>query len=337
MFSDCKTCLNAPFDDNSKTDDDNKNSNTSFPTTNITTTTTTVAVAGSSSISSSRHGSSASTPAAVPSNNGEDEGPTTVDGFVEAHGLNKESHGVLTSLSPEIQEIVIRQFRPKASEPGSYEVNGKFIMFARSVERGQKGKGKGDKGPPKGKGPGWSPMKGGPCKGGCQDYWGGGWDGGWGPLSWSPDPWSWGSMMGDWGSGWSPWGPDWGKGSGKDYWGKPSAPGWGYKGWDEWGKNGKGWKGDRKGTPYEDLKVEPPSKDEIAAFCTQWQLNEDARAVLDSLDPATTHSVLKEFKGGESGQVNGRFIVFARGVQKGRFPVGKGGKGSSKGVSYSPY
>merc|ERR1719491_1251409 len=43
-------------------------------------------------------------------------------------------------------------FRPKSAQAGSYEMNGKLIMFARSVERGSKGKGKDGKGKDFGKG-----------------------------------------------------------------------------------------------------------------------------------------------------------------------------------------
>merc|ERR1719343_177528 len=63
--------------------------------------------------------------------------------FAATHQLKQEAIDVLMSLSPEIQDTVLTQFRCKTALPGSYEMNGKFIMFARSVERNAKGKGKG--------------------------------------------------------------------------------------------------------------------------------------------------------------------------------------------------
>lgn len=193
-----------------------------------------------------------------------------IDAFITSNMLNKEAADVLVSLPPDVQDTVMKQFSPKSADPGSYEMNGKFIMFARSVERGQKGKGKVVE---KGKAPGkvvgkdicgWSSAK------GMSDSWGKG-------SSW------------DMGYGWDAgkgWGPDWSKGG---------------------------------------------------------------KSVLFSLPPDVQLTVMEQFKGGDVGGVNGRFIVFARGVEKGRKGFGKGkgafpsmgppyGKGCNGGSSrFVPY
>mmetsp|Transcript_66410 Transcript_66410/g.168253 ORF Transcript_66410/g.168253 Transcript_66410/m.168253 type:complete len:307 (+) Transcript_66410:93-1013(+) len=122
---------------------------------------------------------------------------------------------------------------------------------------------------------------------------------------------------GGWGGG--GWGGDLGKGKGSFAWG---------------GGKGKGDFG--KGKPTgpmipDDPNIDPPSHEELQKFCADWALNEDAKSVLLSLSPPTMHCVMREFKGGAPpGQVDGRFIVFARGVQKGRFTF-KGNKGGGKG------
>jgi len=224
------------------------------------------------------------------------QGPAMgMDTFIATHMLNQQSLDVLTSLPPDVQQTVMKAFSPKTADPGSYEINGKFIMFARSVQRGQKGGGKkGDKG----KGKGWDMGKGG----------------------WGGDPW--GGKGGGWGGdawGGGGWGGDLGKGKGSFAWG---------------GGKGKGDFG--KGKPTgpmipDDPNIDPPSHEELQKFCADWALNEDAKSVLLSLSPPTMHCVMREFKGGAPpGQVDGRFIVFARGVQKGRFTF-KGNKGGGKG------
>merc|ERR1719215_2474685 len=83
--------------------------------------------------------------------------------------------------------------------------------------------------------------------------------------------------------------------------------------------------------PAPDPNAKGPSPEEMQAFIGRWALNEDAVSVLNSLPPGTQSSVMEQFKGGEVGAVNGRFIVFARGVQKGRFGTGGGDKGCGKG------
>mmetsp|Transcript_56290 Transcript_56290/g.134159 ORF Transcript_56290/g.134159 Transcript_56290/m.134159 type:complete len:302 (-) Transcript_56290:563-1468(-) len=176
-----------------------------------------------------------------------------IEAFCTSYGLNSEAQGVIERLVPEAQETVMTQFSPKGVQPGSYEMNGKLIMFARNVERGYKGGGKGkgkDAGkgyaappaaacgvsppPPPCMGGGYapSPMGGGcmpsngcppapcGCQGGC-----GGWDG-WsqGGCGYGGCDYSWGGCKGgyDWGKGgcgggggYGAWGKgDYGKGGG---------------------------------------------------------------------------------------------------------------------------
>merc|ERR1719491_2395951 len=108
--------------------------------------------------------------------------PAQLDAFIAQHDLNNEAADVLLSLSPEIQQTVMKQFSPKSAQAGTYEMNGKLIMFARSVERGSKGKGKDGKGKDFGKG--FDKGKGKPG----MDAWGGMSKG----SSWEPQKGAWG-------------------------------------------------------------------------------------------------------------------------------------------------
>lgn len=257
----------------------------------------------------------------------------TTDTFIATYQLNKEALDVLYSLDEETQQTVMRQFRPKTAAPGSYEMNGKFIMFARSVQRGQKGKkgcwnggGKGCWDGSWNQGGDWG--KGG-C--GCGCCGGGGPDGcaggEWGPAGCGP------AACGDWGKG-----GDWNSmgGKGGENWAGDGS-------WD----NGKG--AGPMGGPMGDqtngqmgssfLPGLPPTPEDIQEFSSRWGLNDDAHKVLMDLSPDIQANVMQQFKGGEPGSVNGRFIVFARGVQKGRKGCSKGyGKDfGSKDNRWAPY
>mmetsp|Transcript_56292 Transcript_56292/g.134171 ORF Transcript_56292/g.134171 Transcript_56292/m.134171 type:complete len:120 (-) Transcript_56292:113-472(-) len=79
------------------------------------------------------------------------------------------------------------------------------------------------------------------------------------------------------------------------------------------------------GAGYGGAEPAPVAPEALDEFIGKWGLNEDAKAVLLSLAPAVQQTVMEQFRGGDVGGVNGRFIVFARGVEKGRKGTSKGG------------
>lgn len=57
-----------------------------------------------------------------------------VIGFIRHWNLNEDAQNKMSKLSPHVQSIVMEQFNPKAPQE---QVNGKFIMFASSIEKAQ--------------------------------------------------------------------------------------------------------------------------------------------------------------------------------------------------------
>lgn len=125
-----------------------------------------------------------------------------LQGFVDKWGLGEDAVNVLTSLGADIQREVVTSFAPKTEDGRTAsgraelarECDGKFILFARSVQKAGKSGGKG-----KDYGNG--------CYGKGMDMdWGGdAWGGWWGPWGGKPM----GKMMdkGWSGKGWGKYGP----------------------------------------------------------------------------------------------------------------------------------
>mmetsp|Transcript_24322 Transcript_24322/g.54153 ORF Transcript_24322/g.54153 Transcript_24322/m.54153 type:complete len:622 (+) Transcript_24322:91-1956(+) len=267
------------------------------------------------------------------------------EAFVEKWGLGADAQRVFLSVDPAVQSEVMSKFSPKndqgvparnRSDLGR-DVDGKLILFTRGVERSSKGKGKGGQDWSWGM-PSWnmsSPMMGGAGWATGLPLWAQaqlaaseetGWDDVFG------DPWGMGHGMQSalYGMGVDPYSMAYGS------WGEGDAPKTSRKGQGrassgaaEMASGGKGWaEGSEQAT-------EGSGNALVDGFVKNWGLGPDAQRTLYNLSPEMQREVMSKFSPLSPGGVpcsskedlgrdcDGKFILFARGVEKGAKGMGK--------------
>lgn len=221
---------------------------------------------------------------------GKGKGESVTD-FVNRWALNEDAQGVLFNLTPHVFCEVISSFAPHAEE--GQEVNGKLIMFAKSVERHHSGAsaGKGQAVQIGGKGSSW--------------FNGTGASGNFitvhtsakpvVPIAPRPSP---------------------------QHSVPPPQPRWP----NVWSGEGGGMYGMSNGPPAVS-HVQTEDGTSVSEMVTKWNLNEDALEAMCRVPPDVAAEVLTNFAplNANANEVNGKFIMFTKSISKNWKGIGKGG------------
>eukprot|EP00930_Biecheleria_cincta_P000983 TRINITY_DN102162_c0_g1_i1.p1 TRINITY_DN102162_c0_g1~~TRINITY_DN102162_c0_g1_i1.p1 ORF type:complete len:566 (-),score=92.93 TRINITY_DN102162_c0_g1_i1:35-1693(-) len=221
---------------------------------------------------------------------GKGKGESIAD-FINRWALNEDAQGVLFDLMPNVFCEVVSSFAPHAAE--GQEVNGKLIMFAKSVERHLNGTGKGQAVQVGGKGSSWSNSTGSNGNSSAAHTYVKPWV----PIAPRPAP--------------------------APQTQRSSPPSWQSQ------PNRGGMHGVSNGPPAVSL-AQAEGGPSVTEMVKKWNLNEDAVATLCSVPPAVAAEVLTSFAPMNAGasEVNGKFIMFTRSVATNIKGIGKG-KGPS--------